>query len=163
MTGNQINMLRHLEDVRHNYATESETHRSNVTREYETHRSNLTNEAISRLQLLESNRHNTMSEYISQSNLAEVVRHNTADEKEINRANEAKETEINRHNKKEEEIKYATLESQINLNEAKTIGEYVGGAVDLLGSALGWWQASKSKTSKTNARKPNNTSKKGKS
>lgn len=156
MTSNQINMLRYLEDVRHNQEAEAEIRRSNRAREHETYRSDLAQETNTRLQLLELNRHNTMSEYLTSSNLAESIRHSKAIERETNRANEAKEVEVNRHNKREEEIKEATIESQIQLNQSKTIGSYVGAAVDLVGSALGWWKATsgnKSKSKSTSKKK----------
>lgn len=150
-------MLRYLEEARHNDAYERETVRSNKARELETYRSNLARETTNRWQLLETNRHNTMAEYLERSNLSESIRHNKQNEEETNRANVAKETEINRHNTEEEKIKWAQTDSQGSLNQAKTIGEYVGGAVDLIGSAMGWWNVVKG-----NKSKKGNTQKKSK-
>lgn len=69
MTSNQIAYQSHLENVRHNQTTETETNRHNIAFEQETKRHNVVTET-------ETNRHNVATENWQQSSLAESIRHN---------------------------------------------------------------------------------------
>lgn len=85
MTANQINYARHLEDKRHNEATESETKRNNLVVSTETNRHNLATEA-------EQARTNTINDNHYQRMDAETKRHNQVYEQETNRHNLATES-----------------------------------------------------------------------
>lgn len=105
MTQNQINYAKHIEQQRHNLATESqdvaslaETTRSNKAREKETHRSNRSNERetkrSNKTRERETKRHNKATELTANKTLTEQNRHNLADEGIRRDTN----TETNRHN-----------------------------------------------------------------
>lgn len=105
MTRNQIEYRAHLENVRHNLATEGETNRSNVARETETNRSNLASEK-------------------------ETNRSNVAREVETHRANTTKEAELERNNRavlafNEKKLKHETAVAVTNsiINVAKTAAQ----------------------------------------
>lgn len=152
MTSNQINMLRHLEDVRHNYEVENETYRSNRARETETYRSNraresetkranLAEEAYRNMALIETSRHNVRSEYIDIANVRELERSNKSREEETNRHNQQNEIETKRHNKREEGIKNATIDSTNRLNDARATQATLGAVGSLVGGMLGFMGA----------------------
>lgn len=87
MTSNQINYLKHREDVRHNLATEKELVRANLAQENwrentlrETIRSNKANELVRQGTLDEQRRHNYAADYNANSVLLEAQRANKARE-----------------------------------------------------------------------------------
>lgn len=133
MTANQINYAKHLEEVRHNKATESETARHNIVGESQNYQS-----------LSETQRHNKATEDVqwgqlgvSQSVAAESIRHNTAMEAETNRSNVAKETETNRANvaKETETNRHNLAQEWLNLLEADAT--LVGGALATVEGLVG--------------------------
>lgn len=132
MTSNQINMLRYLEDQRHNYETEHETRRSNVSKETETHRSNVMQERLMTLAHQETARHNLMQEHIGIANAYETQRHNASMEFEATRSNTAREKENYRHNSAMEYATNYLLESQkreLDSRTASSVGNVISKAV----------------------------------
>lgn len=79
MTHNQIAWQEHLENVRHNKASEGETYRSNQARELEANRSNVAKETISMAQLAEDSRSHRVNE-------AEALRSHLAEEAETRKS-----------------------------------------------------------------------------
>lgn len=67
MTGNQIAYVEHLENIRHNSATEAEANRANLAREQETSRANLASEALTSSGQVEQARHNIATEKLTAS------------------------------------------------------------------------------------------------
>lgn len=96
MTRNQIEYRAHLENVRHNIATEGETERSNVAREMETNRSNLAREK-------------------------EENRSNVAREVETHRANTTKEAELERNNRAVLDFQHKKLRNETAVAVTNTI------------------------------------------
>lgn len=126
MTRNQIDYMKHKEEVRHNLASESETKRSNQANESQTKTRDWWNYLTASGTLEENRRHNLVTESTQakaveiQSNYntryideltrsnrareAETFRYNSANLDEIARHNRAYEVETNRHNEVSEAI-----------------------------------------------------------